>query len=719
MVRRVFSHMPGAMGLALAAVVIMGLAVPASALACPGHNHRPAPKYLVSASNYAPVAGTAVTISARLTTPCWWPFFTSHVKVTWSKTGAGGSFSSATSTTNSHGIATVTFTTGTTAGTHYTVTATDGWRRTGTSPTITTIAGAAAHIALNAGNNQSATAGTPVSTLPSVIVTDAHGNPVPGVSVTFAVASGGGSVTGSSATTNSAGIAMVGSWTLGASAGANTLTATSGTLSGSPVNFTATATTGPATQIALNAGDGQSATAGTAVSAPPSVIVTDAHGNPVSGASVTFTVVSGGGSVTGSPATTNAAGIATVGSWTLGATAGANTLTATNGSLSGSPVTFHATGTAGPAAQIALNAGDNQSATAGTAVSTTPSVIVEDTNNNPVSGVSVTFTVASGGGSVTGSPATTDAAGIATVGGWTLGASAGANTLTAASDSLNGSPVTFHATGTVGDATQIALNHGDGQSASAGTVVGTPPSVIVTDTNNNPVAGVSVTFTVASGGGSVSGSPATTNAAGIATVGSWTLGATAGANTLTATNGSLSGSPVAFTATGNAGVLQVQYNGTPVRAYSMAELQALSPFTGSAGFRKSTGTIVGPDAVTGVKITDVVADALGTPLTTAESVAVAAVPPASAYNKTFSYDRLVNFTGFTMYDASANTPVAISSLTGPLAVSLIYSDPLGRVMAAGSGPLRSVIVDAASENVVMSPSSDSVSNANQLNVTGP
>jgi len=54
------------------------------------------------------------------------------------------------------------------------------------------------------------------------------------------MASGGGSVTGSSATTNSAGIAMVGSWTLGASAGANTLTATSGTLSGSPVNFTAT-----------------------------------------------------------------------------------------------------------------------------------------------------------------------------------------------------------------------------------------------------------------------------------------------------------------------------------------------------------------------------------------------------------------------------------------------------------------------------------------------
>ena len=106
-------------------------------------------------------------------------------------------------------------------------------------------------------------------------------------------------------------------------------------------------------------------------------------------------------------------------------------------------MTFTATGTAGPAAQIAANAGDGQSASAGTAVSTPPSVIVEDTNDNPVSGVSVTFAVASGGGSVTGLTATTDAAGIATVGSWTLGATAGANTLTASSDSLTGSPVTF------------------------------------------------------------------------------------------------------------------------------------------------------------------------------------------------------------------------------------------------------------------------------------
>ena len=301
------------------------------------------------------------------------------------------------------------------------------------------------------------------------------------------------------------------------------------------------------------------------------------------------------------------------------------------------------------------------------------------------------------------------------MGSWTLGAVAGTNTLTATSGTLTGSPVTFTASGNPGPATQIALNAGNNQSASAGTAVATLPSVIVTDTNNNPVAGVSVTFAVASGGGSATGLSAITNASGIATVGSWTLGAVAGTNTLTATSGTLTGSPVTFTASGSAGVLEVEYNGQPVRAYSLTELESLTPFSGNAGFRKSSGTIVGPDAVTGAKVTDIVANALGTPLTSTESVTVAEASPF--YGKTFTEDQLVNFTGFTMYDATANTPDVLSSLTGPLAAVLVYSDPAGVVMPASAGPLRFFIADGSlADNVVMSPASASVSNVNELNV---
>src|SRR5450759_3006489 len=128
-----------------------------------------------------------------------------------------------------------------------------------------------------------------------------------------------------------------------------------------------------------------------------------------------------------------------------------------------SPVTFTATAIAGAATQLAINAGNSQTATAGTAVATAPSLLVRDINNNPVSGVSVTFAVASGGGLATGGTATSNASGIATVGSWTLGPAVGTNTLTATSAGLAGSPLTFTATAIAGAATQLAINAGNTQ----------------------------------------------------------------------------------------------------------------------------------------------------------------------------------------------------------------------------------------------------------------
>ena len=95
-------------------------------------------KFLVTSSNYAPVPGAAVTITAQLANPAGAAVSTSGLVVTWSSTG-GGSFSAATSTTNASGIATVSFTVSTTNGTVHTVTATSG-AVTGTSANITTSA---------------------------------------------------------------------------------------------------------------------------------------------------------------------------------------------------------------------------------------------------------------------------------------------------------------------------------------------------------------------------------------------------------------------------------------------------------------------------------------------------------------------------------------------------------------------------------------------------
>jgi hypothetical protein len=304
----------------------------------------------------------------------------------------------------------------------------------------------------NSSTSFSATAGSAVATLPSVIVKDQNGNPMAGISVSFIVANGGGSLTGASAVTSSSGVATVGSWTLGTAIGTNTLVASAGSLT--PVTFTATSTAGAAASITKTAGDAQSATAGSAVAIAPSVTVKDANGNLVAGASVAFAVTAGGGSVTGGAQTTNSSGVATLGGWTLGATAGANSVSATVGTVT--PAVFTATGTVGPAAVVVKTAGDAQSAEDGTAVAIKPAVTVRDANGNPVAGVSVIFAVGTGGGAVTGGTQVTNASGLATVGGWTLG-TPGANTLTATAGTL--APVTFTATATPRAACSVATPH--------------------------------------------------------------------------------------------------------------------------------------------------------------------------------------------------------------------------------------------------------------------
>ena len=443
--------------------------------------------------------------------------------------------------------------TGKTLGT-VTVTATSETKSA--TQSLTVIPGPPAKIVTVAGDGQSIAAGSAVTVAPSVKVTDAIGDPISNVAVNFAVTTGGGSVTGAATTTNADGIATVGTWTLGTTAAQNTLTATSPVIAGASVVFTAAGVAGPAAKVAGFAGNNQTGTAGGFVATKPSVIVTDANGNPVSNFAVTFTPASGSGVVTFGSTFTNASGIATVGSWKLGTTAGAQSISIAASGLTGSPVVFNATAVAPVATNLAGFAGNNQSAKPNFAVTVLPAVAITDPAGIPVPGVSVTFAVASGGGSITGASATTDANGVATVGSWKLGPSAGANSLTASSGTLTGSPFTFNATAIQAPPTNINLAAGDGQNAPAGKPTPIPPTVKIIDADGVPVSNVSVTWVIRSGTGSISNSTSLTTSLGIASV-SWTIGL--GANTLTAQVAGLIGSPVLFSALGQADVQIVTF----------------------------------------------------------------------------------------------------------------------------------------------------------------
>src|SRR5439155_4990657 len=85
---------------------------------------------------------------------------------------------------------------------------------------ITLSAGAASVIAANSPTTQSAPAGSAVSSPPSVIVHDGSGNPVQGVTVTFAAAVGSGSDTEGTRPTTRRGTATDGGLCVNTTAGA-------------------------------------------------------------------------------------------------------------------------------------------------------------------------------------------------------------------------------------------------------------------------------------------------------------------------------------------------------------------------------------------------------------------------------------------------------------------------------------------------------------------
>jgi adhesin/invasin len=421
---------------------------------------------------------------------------------------------------------------------------------------LTVTPGPAAKLSIVAGDAQSLAVGTAVPVLPAVKVTDAFDNVISGFTVTFAVASGGGTITGATATTNASGIATVGSWTLGPAAGPNTLTASGTGLTS--VTFSAAAGAGAPTTVSLFAGNNQSATANASVSVPPSVKVTDANGNFIPNVAVVFTAPSGSGTVTGGSVVTNALGIATVGNWRLGPVPGTQTLIATAAGLAGSPITFTATAVAPVPARVILNSGNNQSAALGQPVAVAPTVQVVDAAGIPVFNFPVSFAVASGGGSVVEPDQTTDANGFAAPRRWILGLTVGTNTLTATAGTLAGSPVTFTATGFSVPPASAAIVAGNQQTAVAGTPVPVNPAVIVRDAAGNPVAGATVVFSIRSGANSsITGANAVTNSSGIATIGSWTLGI--GGNSLFATVSGLSSAPLTFVGIGTVAVQVVTF----------------------------------------------------------------------------------------------------------------------------------------------------------------
>lgn len=204
--------------------------------------------------------------------------------INWVITSGSGALSSSSSTTDANGSALATFTLGNAVGDSLISATVDG-SSLSVSFTATAVAGAAASIEIIDGNNSSGLFSTQLSTPLQVRVKDTYGNPVPSAGVTWAITSGGGSLSATSSSTSALGVTSS-SLTLGDprvadvevfdSNGSNTVTAAIS--NGSSVTFTHTSVVCAGANL-TNA----PFAAGTGASNDPYYICTSTQLNQISG----------------------------------------------------------------------------------------------------------------------------------------------------------------------------------------------------------------------------------------------------------------------------------------------------------------------------------------------------------------------------------------------------------------------------------------------------
>jgi len=243
--------------------------------------------------------------------------------------GAGATLSAATATTDAKGLASVTATANATAGSYSVVAGVNGVGKP-VSFALTNTAGPAATIVAIGGTPQSTVVHQPFATSFAVHVADSGGNPVANTTVTFAVPTAGPSaeLSSNTATTDANGDAHVDGTANGTAGSFVMLASFDGVAPAAP--FALTNTPGAIATIQAQSGTPQSAVVGQPFVTPLKVVVSDADGNGVSGATVTFSVPASGASATLSPATsitTDAIGNAEVDA-TANAIAGGYTVTA-------------------------------------------------------------------------------------------------------------------------------------------------------------------------------------------------------------------------------------------------------------------------------------------------------------------------------------------------------------------------------------------------------
>jgi len=347
--------------------------------------------------------------------------------------------------------------------------------------------------------------------------------------------------------------------------------------------------------ITATTGSGQTAAVGKAFASPLVATVTT-NGTPSSGVTVTFAVPASGATGTfaggATTATTDSSGKATSPVFTAGTTAGSYKVTASAPGATAA-ASFSLTNTAGAAAKITATSGSGQTAQISTAFTSPLVATVVDSDSNPVSGVTVTFTAPASGASGTFAGATnvataaTNSSGVATSPAFTANATGG-GPYTVVASATGATSANFTLTNSVTVTTTnytFYMSGADNLPAASRYNLVALAGVVTIDSNGNVVGGeqdYNDAFTLT--GGNTSTDPITGGTLAVDPV--------AGVGTLTLITGNanigISGTEtlaVAFVNTSHA--LIMQFDGTATSSGSMDTQTSTSALAGNFSFTMS------------------------------------------------------------------------------------------------------------------------------------
>jgi hypothetical protein len=282
--------------------------------------------------------------------------------------------------------------------------------------------------------------------------------------------------------------------------------------------------------LALVAGGGQDAPAGSTLAEPVIVKVLSRRGKPLGGLTVKFRRADVNSTADVAQAQTDAEGRAHC-VWKLGDLAGRQRLAASTDGVD-TVVTVEAEAEPVSANTRTAALADSQTSKIATALAVPVGVRITDTTGRVMGDLAVRW-VALDGGSITSTVPRTDSLGEVRAT-WVLGPRAGPQHVRALiGDGRTVRPVVLHALATAGAPAAVGVVSGDAQHGAPSAATSKPIVLRVTDAAGNPVRGISVNLVPKHGAGTLPDSTPVTDSLGLVRS-QWTLGATIGAQHMTA-----------------------------------------------------------------------------------------------------------------------------------------------------------------------------------------